>query len=201
MSTVNHPATQNLYQSIAHLLLQAKQRVLQAVNVTMVQTYYDIGRMIFEDEQKGRVRAEYGKHTLVSLSQRLTYEFGRGFSKDNLENMRKFYVAYSKAETLSRLSESNLEFKLSWSHYVFLMRLTDINERQFYEIEAYQNNWSLRELKRQFDTGLFQRLLLSKNKDKIQLLAKEGQLVQKPEDAIKNWINYVSIKDSSALAI
>lgn len=132
------------------------------------------------------MRAEYGKYTLVTLSKRLTHEFGRGFSKDNLENMRKFYVAYSKAETLSRLSECNLEFKLSWSHYVFLMRLTDINERQFYEIEAYQNNWSLRELKRQFDTGLFQRLLLSKNKDKIQLLAKEGQLVQKPEDAIKD---------------
>ena len=177
---MSHPATQNLYQSIAHLLLQAKQRVLQAVNVTMVHTYYDIGRMIFEDEQKGQVRAEYGQKIIPALSIQLTKEFGHGFSIRNLEQMRQFYLIYSKAQTVSA------EFNLSWSHYVFLMRLTNIDERQFYEIEAYQNHWSLRELKRQFDTGLFQRLLLSKNKDKIQLLAKQGQLVQKPEDVIKD---------------
>lgn len=183
---MNHPIEQNLYQSIANLVHQARQRVLQAINLTMVQTYYEIGRMIVEDEQQGKERAEYGKNLLISLSQRLIHDFGKGFSKDNLENMRKFYLAYSKAETVSRLSGNNPDFKLSWSHYVFLMRLNNISERQFYEIEAHQNNWSLRELKRQFDTGLFERLLLSKNKDKVQLLAKKGQLIQKPEDAVKD---------------
>ena len=183
---MNHPIEQNLYQSIANLLLQARQRVLQTINLTMVQTYYEIGRMIVEDEQQGKERAEYGKNLLISLSQRLIHDFGKGFSKDNLENMRKFYLAYSKAETVSRLSDNAPDFKLSWSHYVFLMRLNNINERQFYEIEAHQNNWSLRELKRQFDTGLFERLLLSKNKDKVQLLAKKGQLIQKPEDTVKD---------------
>ncbi len=170
----------SFYQSITELLHQARTRVLQTVNITMVHTYYEVGRRIVDEEQQGKERAEYGKHLIHHLSERLMPEFGKGFSSRNLEQMRQFYVTYSKAQTVSA------EFKLSWSHYLFLMRLSDTNERQFYEIESYQNNWSLRELKRQFDSNLFHRLLLSKDKEKITTLAQKGQLIEKPEDAIKD---------------
>lgn len=170
----------DFYQSIVTLLQAAKQNVLRAVNLAMVHTYYEIGRRIVEEEQQGKERANYGQALIHDLSVRLTQEFGKGFSSRNLEQMRQFYLIYAKAQTLSA------EFKLSWSHYVFLMRLDDPNERQFYEIEAYQNNWSLRELKRQFDSNLFHRLLLSKNKAKVHELAQKGQLIEKPEDVVKD---------------
>jgi DUF1016 N-terminal domain len=102
----------------------------------MVHTYYEIGRMIVEDEQQGKERAEYGKQVLKELSNRLTAEFGKGFSADNLENMRRFFLAYSISETTSR------KFTLSWSHYIKLMRIQNPDERSFYEIECAANNWT-----------------------------------------------------------
>ena len=121
-----------LAERIEQLIAEAKKRTITAVNSAMVYTYYEIGRMIVDDEQQGEERAQYGKAVLKELSIRLTNKFGKGFSVDNLENMRRFYLIYSNSETLSR----NLPFTLSWSHYLKLMRIDNPEERRFYEIEA-----------------------------------------------------------------
>lgn len=160
-----------LFQQVVALLKNAQQQVIRTINSTMVYTYFEIGRMIVEEEQNGKERAAYGKQVLKELSKELTKEFGKGFSVDSLERIRNFYLIYSKSETLSRifniqksetlLRNSNNEetqsitwefdtqktqtlfsfFKLTWSHYSFLMRIDDENERSFYEIETKKNNW------------------------------------------------------------
>ncbi|MCT7540934.1 PDDEXK nuclease domain-containing protein [Aliarcobacter cryaerophilus] len=170
----------NFYQEIKELLYSAKNRVYQTINTTMTQTYYQIGKRIVEEEQGGEIRAEYGKSLLKLLSVQLINEFGKGFSVDNLENMRRFYLAFQKSETVSR------KFELSWSHYIFLTRIENINERNFYEIESIENSWSLRELKRQFDSGLFERLKLSSDKQKVKELSVKGQVIQTAQDLIKD---------------
>ena len=172
--------TENLYKNILNLLKNSKEQVLRTVNSTMVKTYFEIGRLIVEDEQKGFERAEYGKETLKNLSAKLTKELGKGFSQRNLEQMRQFYLVYSISQTVSA------EFKLSWSHYLVLMRIENLSERNFYEIEAINNNWSLRELKRQFNSALYERLVLSKNKEKVKELALKGQIIEKPVDVVKD---------------
>ena len=170
----------NFYQEIKELLYSAKNRVYQTINTTMTQTYYQIGKRIVEEEQGGEIRAEYGKSLLKLLSVQLINEFGKGFSVDNLENMRRFYLAFQKSETVSR------KFELSWSHYIFLTRIENIDERNFYEIESIENSWSLRELKRQFDSGLFERLKLSSDKQKVKELSLNGQVIQTAQDLIKD---------------
>ena len=170
----------NFYKEIKELLHSAKNRVYQTINITMTQTYFQIGKRIVEEEQGGESRAEYGKSLLKLLSVQLINEFGKGFSVDNLENMRRFYLAFQKSETVSR------KFELSWSHYIFLTRIENIDERNFYEIESIENSWSLRELKRQFDTGLFERLSLSSDKQKIKELSSQGQIIQTAQDLIKD---------------
>ena len=147
----------DFYNKIAELLKNARSKVVQTVNKTMVYTYFEIGRTIVEEEQKGKERAEYGKQIIKELSQKLTREFGKGFSTTNLKQMRQFYLTYSKSQTLSDQFEK-FDFQLSWSHYLFLMKVDNPDERKFYEIEAINNGWSLRELQRQFDTALFERL-------------------------------------------
>ena len=135
-----------LYSQIASILEQNRKSVAVAVNTAMVRTYYEIGRSIVENEQKGNIRAEYGKEVLKNLSARLTANYGKGFSTTNLKQMRDFYLTYQIGLTVSD------QFVLSWSHYLFLMRIDNPDERKFYEIEAKNSNWSLRELKRQFDS-------------------------------------------------
>ena len=153
---------------IGQLIDEARKRTLTVVNTTMVYTYYEIGRMIVEDEQQGQLRADYGKQVLKNVAKQLTAKYGKGFSVDNLENMRKFFLTYSKSETLSRISENSDKsfphFTLSWSHYLKLMRIDNPDERRFYEIEATNNHWSLRELERQFESSLYERLALSRDK-------------------------------------
>ena len=170
----------NIYQEIKELLYSAKNRVYQTINTTMTETYFQIGKRIVEEEQGGETRAEYGKSLLKLLSVQLINEFGKGFSVDNLENMRRFYLAFQKSETVSR------KFELSWSHYIFLTRIENIDERNFYEIESIENSWSLRELKRQFDSGLFERLKLSSDKQKVKELSVKGQVIQTAQDLIKD---------------
>lgn len=170
----------NFYQGIKTLLLDAKKRVYTNINRAMTETYWLIGQRIVEEEQDGENRAEYGKALLKNLSIKLSEEFGKGFSVDNLENMRKFYIAYSKSETLSR------NFKLSWSHYIFLTRINNLDERNFYEIEATQNSWTLREMKRQFDSGIYERLQLSLDKSKVKELSQKGQVIERAEDMVKD---------------
>jgi predicted nuclease of restriction endonuclease-like (RecB) superfamily len=183
----------DFYSRISGVLKSARNKVVQAVNSTMVETYFEIGRLIIEEEQSGKERAEYGKKILKDLSKKLTKEFGKGFSEDNLSNMRKLYLTYQPqiSETLSRKSEIieiqplNI-FKLSWSHYLKLMRIEDEHERKFYEIECTKNNWSLRELQRQYDSALYARLALSRDKRGVHKLSEHGLVVEKPQDAIKD---------------
>ena len=181
----------DVYSRISDLLKLARKTVVQSVNKTIVLTYFEIGRLIVEEEQSGKERAAYGHQILKELSNRLTKEFGKGFSVENLDRMRYFYKTYS-----NRISSTPLtifekgqvvfdEFKLSWSHYLMLMRVDDANERNFYEIEAVENNWSLRELRRQFDSALYERLALSRNKAEIKKLSEKGQIIEKAQDSLK----------------
>lgn len=170
----------------------------------MLLTYFQIGKFIVQDEQRNKSRANYAASTLKLLSNQLTKDFGKGFSVDNLERFRKFYLTYKNriSATVSRKSKNNfiqkksatvsrksgLLFHLSWSHYTLLLKINNQNEREFYEIEAKQNNWSVRELQRQYDSSLFERLALSKNKKKIKQLSTKGQIIQKPTDALKDHL-------------
>jgi predicted nuclease of restriction endonuclease-like (RecB) superfamily len=164
------------------LIVLARQNVVRAVNQTMVLTYFEIGKMIIEEEQQGQNRAEYGKQTLKELSKKLTQQFGKGFSVENLDRMRFFYKIYQNQISSTALTK----FNLSWSHYLLLMRITNENERNFYEIEAHNNNWSLRELERQFDSALYERLVLSRNQDEVKQLAEQGQIIENPTNLIKD---------------
>lgn len=144
-------------------------------------TYWNIGRIIVEYEQQNQIRADYGKQTLRELSKELTREFGKGFSRSNLQNMRAFYLAYEKCQTVSG--------KLSWSHYCELLSITDENKRSFYEKEPINSGWSVRELKRQIDSSLYERLLLSAgdvNKEKVLSLAQKGIEINQPADIIRD---------------
>jgi predicted nuclease of restriction endonuclease-like (RecB) superfamily len=204
---------QSLYERICSLLLTARQSVARGVDLIQVQTNFEIGRYIDEFELKGADRADYGQTVLQNLATKLSSEFGRGLSKSNLEYMRRFYVAYQNrsptAQTLSGQSKAQQNtplsaeiaqtssgqlgipqpnarpFSLSWSHYVFLLGIKNPDERSFYEIEAANQSWTVRELKRQFDTSLYERLALSRDKAGIRKLALEGQIVANPKDLLK----------------
>jgi len=205
-----------IFQQVAELLQNARQQVLRTVNSTMTITYFEIGRIIVEEEQNGKDRAAYGKQLLKGLSKQLTEEFGKGFSVESLDRMRKFYQIYSissspmtklqnripqslTGELKTKKSQSVTEefqsqkvqslasfFKLTWTHYIFLMRIEDEKERRFYEIESEKYNWSVRELKRQYDTALYTRLALSRDKEGILKLSEQGQIIEKPKDIIKD---------------
>lgn len=222
------PLNTKFFSQVVDLLQLARKNVVRTINQTMVLTYFEIGRMIVEEEQGGKERAEYGKQLLKELSKVLTKEFGRGFSTDNLENMRRLYLTYSISETPSRKSESensstvltisekgqtvsdefqnekqqtlSVKFNLSWSHYLKLMRIDDENERKFYEIEAAKNNWSVRELERQYDSALYTRLVLSRDKNKVKELSEKGLIIEKPKDAIKDpyILEFIGLPEQSA---
>lgn len=193
---VKKQSHKKLFEDIKALLHEARTAVARNINTAMVMTYFEIGRMIVEHEQKGVKRAEYAKETLKSVSQKLTAEFGRGFSVDNLELMRRFYFVYAKSETLSRILP--IIFQLSWSHYVFLMKLPE-NEREFYEIEAVKQNWSLRELERQFNSSLYERLALSRDKHRVKELSLKGHILTTPQDAVKEpyVLEFLGLKEES----
>ena len=200
-----------IFNEIIELLKNAREEVKKTIDNTMTYTYYEIGRRVVEEEQRGKERAEYGKEIIKKLSTLLTNKFGRGFSKSNIEQMRKFYLIYSKAQTVSGelindekndgtlTINSEKGLNLSWSHYLFLMRLEDLEERNFYEIEAFKNNWSIRELKRQFDTALYQRLRLSRDKNKVKELSLRGQIIETPSDLVKDpyVLEFLGLEESS----
>jgi predicted nuclease of restriction endonuclease-like (RecB) superfamily len=169
----------------------------------MVCTYFEIGKSIVEEFQNGELRAEYGLGLMKKLSADLSQKGLKGFSVQNLERMRNFYNIYSissselrnsilfqNSSNELRISDNNETIikilPISWSHYLFLMRIEDENERQFYEIESFLNHWKLKDLERQFNVGLFERVSLSKNKDEILKLVKEGQIIEKPKDILKD---------------
>ena len=184
-----------IVKNVIDLLENARKKVVTTVNQTMVLTYFEIGRMIVEEEQKGENRAEYGKKILKILSKKLTEKYKKGFSLTNLKQIRSFYLVYSeKGQTVSD------QFKLSWSHYVKLSRISNPDERKFYEIEAVKNNWSLRELERQFDSALYTRLSLSRDKDKVLELSQKGQIIEKPQDLIKDpyILEFIGLPEQSS---
>ena len=218
-----------LLSRVRMLILSARRIAARQINILQVMTNFEIGRLIFEHEQSGDARAHYGERLVRNLSKRLVAEFGRGFSKSNLEYMRRFFLEYRLsrgkiAQTLSGqlvpghgdhpkisqtvsgklasrpregtgaigpeggrpgLNMASAQFTLSWSHYVFLMAIEDRGERRFYELEAAQGGWSLRELRRQYDSGLYERLALSRDKCKLMELSRRGQIVERPEDVLK----------------
>lgn len=181
----------DLLQEIRALIVNARSLASRNINTLQVLTNFEIGRKIVEEEQRGTQRAEYGKQILKELAEKLCSEFGTGFSERNLRNMRKFYLVYkdrmeqirqtSSAKSLDR----NPPFKISWSQYVFLLGLKDADIRSFYEIEAAENSWTLPELTRQYNSGLYERLALSRDKKGVLKLAKEGQVISKPQDMLK----------------
>jgi len=166
-------------ESIKQLLRKAQQGVVRSVNSIMVQTYFEMGKRIVEHEQSGREQAGYGIFLLETLSQNLNKEFGKGFSKRNLELIRKFYLTY-------RFAKSPISQSLSWTHYLHLMRIEDEAERSFYELETASGNWSVRELNRQIDSALYQRLSLSTDKEKVKMLSQKGHILESASDAIKD---------------
>lgn len=171
----------SVIQEIKSVLDIARNNVAQQVNSELLNTYWNIGRIICEYEQSDPGRADYGKQTLKELSHALTQEFGRGFSRSNLQNMRQFYLSYEKCQTASG--------KLSWSHYCELLSIADLDKRNFYEKEAVNSGWSVRELKRQIESSLFERLLLSRtnaNKEQILALALKGNEITTPKDIIRD---------------
>lgn len=214
----------NLLTEVRQLIQSARRGVSTVVDTFQVMTNFEIGRRIVEHEQKGAKRAAYGTELLKELSDRLTEEFGRGFSAVNLSHMRRFFLTWQdRAQIFQTLSEKldgpkilqtvskesvsseifqtaseqlapkpirqlpsgKSPFTLSWSHYVVLMTIKDPDERSFYEIESRQADWDVRELKRQKASCLYERLALSRDKEGIRKLAKEGQVIVRPEDLLK----------------
>jgi predicted nuclease of restriction endonuclease-like (RecB) superfamily len=209
----NKPTSDNLlYNKIVALIEAARQKVATTVNLAMVYTYFEVGRTIVEDEQEGKTRAGYGKHVLKDLSKRLTEKFGQGFSVENLDKMRFFYKTYTLpiSSTLStKLTDSKTntiyetpsrKFILSWSHYLILMRIKNLNERSFYEIECAAQNWGVKQLNRQYQSSLYERLALSRDKEEVMKLATHGQTMDKATDILKNplTLDFLGLEEKAA---
>ncbi len=167
-----------LIDNISTLWASAKEKAITAVNTELLEANWHTGKYIVEFEQKGKVRAEYGKQLLVNLAKDLTRKNGRGFSRSNLLYMRKFYLSFPKSETVSHI--------LTWSHYFEILKCDDPLEMQFYMKQCINEGWKVRELKRQMKSCLFQRLALSTDKEGVLALANEGHLVMKPQDIIRD---------------
>ena len=189
----------DLCRNSIELVEYARSIAARQINLVQLMTFYAIGRWIVEVEQQGESRAKYGRQIIKNLSEAMNTQFGRGFSVDTLENARKFYQTYQdrisetvfrkfaveKSETVFRLFEETLPFTLPWSHYLLLMRIKNENERKFYEIEATQSGWSIRTLQRQYNSSLYERLALSREKGEVLRLASEGNIVTRPQDIVK----------------
>ena len=212
-----------LFERISALIEESRKRVATAVNIAEVYTKYEIGRYIVEDEQEGKARAAYGKQVLPILSQKLTDKFGSGWSLETLKSARKFYSVYApQAIRSTALTKSDKEtgktnlvnsvdqiqiapaephkFVLSWSHYLVLMRIKDDVARSFYEVECAKQNWAVRWLQRQVGSSLYERIALSSDRDKVVRMAKEGEIIEKPADIIKNpvTLEFLGLKPDAA---
>ena len=179
-----------VFEEIKSLVNNSKNKIYAAVNVEMLNLYWNIGKIIM-NIQDGETRAKYGDNVIDKLSIKLTKEFGRGFSKRNLRSMRCFYSCYPIWQTVSA--------KLSWSHYLEIIKIDDENKRNFYMNEAVNSNWSVRELKRQIDSLLFERLSISKNKENVLKLACKGQEIKTGKDLIKDpfVLEFLDLKENT----
>lgn len=195
-----------LFATIRELIESARRTIARGVDLVQVHTNFEIGRHIVQFEQQGSQRAAYGDELLTLLASRLTAEYGKGFGRSNVAYCRSFYLAYQERAPIVQTGSGRLKptasslafqivqtasgqserpFTLSWSHYVFLLSIKNTEERSFYEIEATQQNWTLRELRRQFQSGLYERLALSRDQSGIRQLAKQGQIVNQASDLLK----------------
>lgn len=173
-----NPEYDSLKSQISELLLIGRSQASQAVNNILVQTYGQIGRHIVEFEQKGKEKADYGTAILDRLSKDLSLEYGKGFSRSNLFQIRSFFLKFQKVQTLSG--------QLSWSHYCEIIKCDNKLEISFYSKECEKEKWSVRELKRQMKSMLFHRLALSKDKESVLKLAEKGSEIHKPQDILKD---------------
>ncbi|MCM5530524.1 YhcG family protein [Parasegetibacter sp. NRK P23] len=183
-----------LVANISDLVATKRSKIAQQINNEILNTYWHIGKYIIDFEQDGKLKAEYGAKLLLELSKELTIRLGKGFSRSNLHYMRAFYVAYPICETLSH--------KLGWSHYYELLKINDGLERQFYEKQSEAEGWSVRELKRHKSTALYQRIALSKDKEGVLALSKEGHKVKDFEDIIKDpyVLEFLNIPEDQRLS-
>ncbi len=178
------------YENIRLILEEARSHAYRAVNFAMVTAYWNIGKVIVEEEQKGKTRAEYGRFLLTELSMRLTKDYGKGFNQTNLIYMREFYLKFKIYHALRD--------ELTWTHYRLLLKIENENARNFYMIETINNRWSTRDLDRQIDSLLYERLALSRDKKKVKELSAKGQIVRNPEDVIKDpyVLEFLGIKEN-----
>ena len=186
----------DMYNQISDIITANKNKMVYQINNTLIENNFMIGKIIVENEQNGNIRAEYGKEILMKLSKKLTNKFGSGYSRSGLQNMRLFYDKYKNCQPLAG--------KLSWSHYCYLIYIDDDDERRFYENECINCKWSKRELKRQIDSSLYQRLLLSSgkvNKQKVLELSRKGQTISDPSDILKEpyVFEFLGIKENKPL--
>ena len=198
---------EQLANRIESLIVEARKKIASTVNVAMVYTYFEVGRYIIEDEQGGKTRAEYGKGVLKRVSERLTSSLGKGWSVDTLEKTRRFFLTFSKSATPQRILDKGensatvqRKFVLSWNHYQILSHVDNPESRNFYEIEAYKQQWSTRQLQRQIGSGLYERLALSRDKNEVMRLTKEGQVVEKPSDILKDPVvlEFIGLKSDAS---
>lgn len=199
MATISDAEIEKLCIDSVELIHYARNIITKQVNIIQIMTYYSLGRWIVEIQQMGQKRAKYGSQVVKSLAAKLQKEFGKGFSEDTLKNARKFYLTYKeriseklfnlfaveKSETVFSFLEDKQPFIVSWSHYLQLMRIENDDERSFYEIEAAKSGWGVRDLQRQYNSSLYERLALSRSKESVLKLAKEGNVITNPEDIIK----------------
>lgn len=181
---------ENFYNNIRNTIIKARTNIYKNINYEMVTSSWDIGKQIIKEELKGKNRADYGKQLIKLLSQRLTNEFGKGYSETNLRNMKIFYTMFQNYQTLSD--------ELSWSHYIELSKIKDEIMRKFYYNECINSKWSVRELDRQKSSLLFERLTLSKEKDEVLAIANKGHEITKPDDLVKDptVLEFLGLKEN-----
>ena len=187
---------EKMIKEITNLVNKIKDDIAKEINKSITYVYWNIGRIIVSNENENNNRLEYGKEVLKGLSNELTKYLGKGYSVTNLKYMRTFYKVYPNYDEINE--------KLSWTHYCELMIIKDVDKRNFYEKECINSNWSVKELQRQLDTSLFERLLLSDgkaNKEKILELSKEGQVLNKPSDIVKQpyVFEFLGVKEPKPL--
>ncbi|MCL1995451.1 MAG: PDDEXK nuclease domain-containing protein [Defluviitaleaceae bacterium] len=215
MQLISSDSIFDFFENVVGIIEQARRHVGRTADLTMCVTYFEVGRMIVEEEQGGKARAKYGRRLLAELSAFLNNRVGKGFSESTLKNARKFYKTYSPS--IQHIVSTELEadgknqirqtlfaelypFTLGWSHYLILMRIENQDERQFYEIEATKQQWTFRQLQRQYGSSLYERLALSRDKDEFMRLAQEGQRMEKPPHMLKNplVLEFLDLEEDSS---
>jgi len=225
---VNNQNTNDFFESVVRIIEQARRFVGRTADLTMCVTYFEVGRMIVEEEQGGKARAEYGRGLLAELSAFLNKRVGKGFSESTLRNARKFYQIYVPSIQQSLIAElgsheetqkqqslisvlekewptrknqslSNI-FMVSWTHYLILMRIKNDDERRFYELEAAKQQWTYRQLQREYGSSLYERLALSRDKDEVMRLSREGQIIDNPRGVLKNplVLEFLDLEEDSS---